>query len=272
MISIMVDSGIIISSAPVDNYVLGSTVFDPVSGGYGYVNSDSVFKLVNPETGALLKSVKLPGFVSQAVIDSKDHMLIGMLTTVTYQDVLDSAGNIIPGYYGAPVYTNYVMSLSLSTGTIVSKKQIDLGDGAYVCSFYYDPDINGYVLLRADNKLITINPSTGAIIKTVNIGEIVSNIFYNPNNKTLIGMTSTYNPDRYYVTVFDPATGSMISRNEIVQLSGYYLCVFGYDAESDSYMLVDDKNELLFIDVSSGNVKKTFKLDVPMNDIKFWRK
>lgn len=270
MVSIMVDSGVI-STTPVDCYALGSTVFDPQSGGYGYVGCDSVFKLVNPKTGELLKSVKLPGYFSQVVIAREDNMLIGMISTISYEDVLDSAGNVIPGY-GEPIYNNYVLRLNLGSGTIVSQKQINLGEGAYACSYFYDPEVKGYVLLRADNKLITINPSTGTIVKTVDIGKSVSNIFYNPDNKTIIGMSYSFETDKNYVEVFDPETGSQISRNEIKQRDDYCACISGYDAETDCYILVNAKYEVLFIEVSSGTIKKTYKLEDPMNDIKFWRK
>lgn len=64
IVCINIDSGIVVSSTPIDCYVLSSTVYDPRSGGYGYVNCDTVFKLVNPETGKLIKSIKLPEYVS----------------------------------------------------------------------------------------------------------------------------------------------------------------------------------------------------------------
>ena len=67
----------VVSTTPISCYVFGSTVYDPGSGGYGYVGCDTVFRLVNPVTGNLIKSFKLPGNISQVVIDSKDNVLIG---------------------------------------------------------------------------------------------------------------------------------------------------------------------------------------------------
>jgi hypothetical protein len=270
LVSIMIDSGVI-NSTPIEGYVLGSTLFDPISGGYGYVNSDSVFKLINPITGELIKSIKLPGYLSQAVIDSEENMLIGMLTTISYEDVLDSAGHIIPGY-GAPIYTNYILSVNLNNETLVSQKKIDIGEGVNACGYFYDNDKKEYFLLRSDNKLMSINPSTGDVVRTIDIGKSITNVFYNPNNKTIIGFSYSVEIDSNYVEVYNSQSGLLISRNAIKQRDNYYGCITGYDTETDCYILVNDKNEVQFIEVSTGGIKKSYKLEDPMNDIKFWRK
>ena len=270
IVSVMIDSGEI-NSIPIDGYVFGSTVFDPTSGGYGYVGNDTVFKLFNAETGELLKSIKLPGYMSQAVIASEENMVIGMYTAVSYGDLLDSAGNVIPGGYGEAIYTNYVMRINLGTGTLVTQKEINIGEGAYACSYFYDTDNKSYTLLCSDNKLTSFNPSTGAVVKTVEIGKPLDNIFYNPNNKTIIGYSYSFETDKNYVEVYNPQTGSLISRKEIQQPDGYFGCIKGYDAETDRYLLVNSKYEVLFIEVSTGAIKKTYKLEDPMNDIKFWK-
>jgi hypothetical protein len=276
IVSIMIDSGVI-NSTPIEGYVLGSTLFDPISGGYGYVNSDSVFKLINPETGEQLKSIKLPGYLSQTVIDNEENMLIGMFTTISYEDVLDSAGHKIPGF-GAPIYTNYILRVNLNTGTLVSQNKIDLGEGVNACSYFYDIENKEYFLLRSDNKLISINPSTGVVERTVDIGKSVTNVFFNPDNKTIIGFSYSVEADSNHVEVsncvevYNPETGSLITRNEIQQRDNYYGCISGYDTETNCYILVNDKNEVLFIEVSTGAIKKSYKLEDPMNDIKFWRK
>lgn len=259
MVTIKLDSGVV-NTTPVECYVLGSTVFDPTSRGYGYVDCDSVFRLVNPETGNLLRSIKLPGYLSQAVIDSNDNVLIGIYTVISYET-------------NPVIYTNYVIRVNLESGTIVSQNQVDLGDGVIVCTNYYEQEEKSYVMLRADYKLITINTFTGTVVKTVYIGKILNNIVYNPDNKTLIGLTYSLDTDRNYIEVFDPETGSQISSVEIKQRDDYYACISGYDAESDCYILVNHpQNEVLFIDISSGEIEISYKLEYPMNDIKFWRR
>ena len=271
IVCVNVDSGGVVNTTPIDCYVFGSTVYDPVSGGYGYVNCDSVFMLVNPETGKLLKSVKLPGFVSQAVIDIKDNMLIGMYTVITYGEQPDSTGSKSLRD-GPPVYTNYVIKVDLANGTIVSEKKIDIGDGAYMCTSYFNQADKGYVMLRADKTLITINPSTGAIVKEVYVGKVLTNPVYYSVNNTIIGMSYSEANERNYLEVINAETGSVISSIIVDQEKGYVGCLSGYDPESNCYITVNSDYKVLFYDITSGEIKKTYILDDPMNDIKFWRK
>ncbi|HUX59467.1 MAG TPA: hypothetical protein VMV77_21015 [Bacteroidales bacterium] len=271
MVSIRLDSGVI-NSTPVNCYVFGSTVYDPGSSGYGYVDCDTMFRLVNPVTGDLIKSFKLPGPLAQVVIDSEDNVLIGRYSTISYEDDPDTV-DTKSIQVGAPVYTNYVIRVNLETGAIVSENQVDIGDGAYACSYFYDQEEKGYVLLRADNKLITINPSTGAVVKTVNIRNILHNVVYRSDNKTIIGLTYSSETDRNYIEVFDAETGVQISKKEVMQRDDYHACISGYDSESGCYLSVNyPQNEVLFINISTGEIEKTYKFEVPMNDIKFWRR
>lgn len=271
IVCINIDSGLVVNTTPIDCYELGSTVYDPGSGGYGYVNCDTMFKLVNPLTGDLIKSIKLPGMVSQVVIDNKDNMLIGRYSTMTYGDDPDTV-EIKSVNIGAPIYTNYVIRVNLATGVVVSHNQIDIGDGIYGCSYYYNQNEKGYVLLRSDHTLITINPLTGAIVKEVNIGKALNNIVYNIDNGTIIGITYSHDADRNYFEVFDAKTGVQISKKEVMKRDDYYACISGYDSESNCYILVNVSNEVHFIEISTGEIKKLYKLDNPLNDLKIWRR
>ena len=264
------DSGKVVNSTPIDSYMLGSTVYDPLSGGYGYVDCDTMFRLVNPETGSLIKSIKLPGLVSQVVIDSEDNMLIGRYCTMTYGEDPDTVDTKSVNV-GAPIYTNYVIRVDLATGEVVSNNKVDIGDGVYVSCYYYDQKEKGYVMYRSDQKLITVNPSTGAVIKEVYVGRTLFNSVYNPGNNTLISMTYSYSDERNYVEVINPETGSVISSNIVEPEIGYCSNIMGYDAESNSYITATGDFKVLFYDISTGEIKKSHKLDNPMTDIKFWR-
>ena len=258
MVSVKIDSGVI-NTTPVACYFFSSTVVDPATGGYGYVDCDTLFRLINPLTGEEIRSFRVPWGYSQTVING--NLLIGRYTTIAYEQGT-----------GAPIYTNYVLTLDLESGTKIAENQVNLGDGAWACSYYYDNDNNGYVLLRSDNILLSINPLTGEIFDSVNIGKTVSNLVFDNEGRRVIGLTYSFDTDRNYVEVYDPETGNQISAREITQRDNYYACVNGYDSGSNSYMLVNTNNEVLFIDISSGAIKKTYKLDDQMNDIKFWSK
>lgn len=271
IVCIDLDSGVVVNSTPIDCYVFGSTVYDPGSGGYGYVGCDSVFKLVNPETGKLLKSIKLPGYVSQCVIDTKDNMLIGRYTVTTYEDDPDTV-ETKSVKEGPPIYTNYVIRVDLETGTIVSHNKVDIGDGVYACSYYYNQEEKGYVLYRADQYLITVNPSTGVVMKEVYVGRILHDPVFNPDNKTVICMSYSTESERNFVEIIDTETGSVISSKMVDKEVGYHACISGFDSETNCYITVNAAYEVLFYEISTGEIKKSYNLDAPMNDIKFWRK
>lgn len=272
IICVDIDSGAVVNTTPIDCYVLGSTVYDPTTHGYGFVDCDTTFKLVNPESGKLIKSIKLPGFVSQTVIDAKDNMLIGRYTTIAYGDDPDTIG-IKSAKTGPPIYTDYVIRVNLSTGAIVSKSKIDIGDGAYATTYYYDENEKHYILYRSDNYLITINPSTGEIIKERYVGKILVSSVYNPVNNTLISLSyPTSDSQRNYLSVINPETGAEISSNPIESEGGYYANIAGYDKENNWYIAVNTKFEVVCFDVSTGEIKKTYKLENPLTDIKFWRR
>lgn len=272
IICIDIDSGAVVNTTPIDCYVFGSTVYDPTTQGYGFVDCDTTFKLINPESGKLIKSIKLPGFVSQAVIDAKDNFLIGRYTTISYGDDPDTTG-IKSAKTGPPIYTDYVIRVNLSTGTIVSKNKINVGNGVYATTYYYDEKGKHYILYRSDNSLITINPSTGEIIKERYVGKILVSSVYNPVNNTLISL-SYPKPDsqEIYLSVINPETGDEISSNLIESGEGYYANIAGYDKENNWYIAVNTKYEVVCFDVSTGEIKKRYELENPLTDIKFWRR
>lgn len=287
IICVDIDSGAVVNTTPIDCYLFGSTVYDPTTKGYGFVGCDTTFKLVNPESGKLIKSIRLPGFVSLTVIDPKDNLLIGMHTTMIYGDDPDTI-DIKSARKGPPIYTNYVIRVNLSTGAIISKNKIDIGDGAYASTYYYNEKEKHYVLYRADKYLITINPATGEIIKERYIGKLLANSVYNPANNTIISLSystgdngQTYSADtlsystgheRTNLTVINTETGAEISSVLIESGSGYYANIAGYDKENNWYIAVNSKFEVICFDVSTGEIKKSYKLETPMRDMKFWRR
>jgi hypothetical protein len=270
IICMNIDSGKVVNSTPIGTYVLGSTVYDPLSGGFGYVDGDTIFRLVNPETGVLIKSIKLPGLISQVVIDNENNFLIGRYSTMTYGDDPDTVDTKSVNV-GAPVYTNYVIRVDLASGAVVSNNEVYIGDGVYVSCYYYNQKEKGYVMYRSDQNLITVNPSTGAVIKEVYVGSILFNSVYNPENNTVITMTYSSNNDRNYIEVISPETGSLISSKLVEPVNGYCSNIMGYDAESNCYITATGDNVVLFYDISTGEIIKSHKLDNALSDVKFWR-
>jgi WD40 repeat protein len=266
IVSINLDSGLV-NTTPINCYIVGSTVYDPKTGGYGYVDCDTVFRLTDPQTGDVLKSFSLPGHVSQAVIDSEHNLLVGRYGLYTYIDDPDSSNNAT-----LPVFHNYLLRASLESGTVVTNVEIDLGEGVYVCSNYFDPMEKLYVMERADNNLIYINPSTGSIVKTLNIGKPLNNLVYNSAEKTIIALTINPASGENFIEVYDPGTGEQISNKKVSELDNYQYCIAGYDEETNCYITVSSDDEVMFIDVSAGEILKTYKLDYHLSDVKFLRR
>jgi len=260
IVTVKIDSGVI-HSVPIDCHILGSTVYDPTSGGYGYVDCDSMFNLVNPATGTLIRSFKVPGFLSQCVIDDEENTLIGFYSVFLFKGGSKSSQEM--------TITNYVVKIALESGEILANNTIDVGDGVYGCICYFNQEEKGYVLERADNTLITINPSTGEIVKSVSVGTSISGAIYNPDDKTIIGFTYLAETDRNYIKVINAETGEQILSTEIKQRDNYLGCISGYDPVNNSYILVNADNEVLFIDTSTGEISKSYKLPETMSDIRF---
>ncbi len=265
IVSINLDSGYV-NITPLNCYLLGSTVYDPNTGGYGYVSCDTVFTMINPENGDVIKSIRLQGLLSPAVIDPGSNLLVGLYREYTYIDDPDSSNNAT-----IPVLHNYLLTTSLETGDVVLKKEITL-DGVFLCTNYFDPVSNLYVMERSDSRLIFINPFTGDIAKTVSIGIPLTNVIYNPDDRTIISMRADGETGKYYIEIYNPETGENLSSKEVAGIVGYHYCMAAWDTETECYLAVSSDDEVLFIDPPTGEIKKKYKLDYHLSDIRFLRK
>lgn len=266
MVTIDLDSGYV-STIPVNCHILSSTVYDPNTGGYGYVSCDTVFTLVNTGDGDIIKSFRLPGLISSAVVDPGNNLLIGTYGEYEYIDDPDSTNGAT-----IPVFHTYLLTTNLETGDIVLDKEFDLGEGVFVCTHFFDPVNKLYILQRADNKLLLINPVTGTITKTVNIGKPLINVVYDTDKGNLISLVPASEPGICLIEVYKPTTGELISSKQVTGFDSYHFCMSGYDPDTKCYLAVTGDNEVLFIEPETGTIAKTVKLDYQLNDIRFLRK
>ena len=100
---------------------------------------------------------------------------------------------------------------------------------------------------------------------------MISNAIYDVTNNRLIGLTYSGITDQNYIEILDVETGNLISKIEIQKRDDYYGCVSEYDWESNCYILVNPQNEILFIDIESGEIVDSYKLDFEIEEFKFWR-
>lgn len=266
MVTIDLDSGYV-STIPVNCHILSSTVYDPNTGGYGYVSCDTVFTLVDPEDGEIIRSIHLPGLISSAVVDPGNNLLIGTYGEYEYIDDPDSTNGAT-----LPVYHTYLLTSSLETGDMVLNKEFDLGDGVFLCTHFFDPVSKLYILQRADNKLLFINPVTGTTTKTVDIGKPLVNVVYDSDEGNLITMIPASEPGICYIEVYKSTNGELISSKQVTGFDSYHYCMSGYDPDTKCYLSVTGDNRVLFIEPATGTITRTVKLDYQLNDIRFLRK
>jgi hypothetical protein len=251
MVTIKLDSGTV-NSVPVDCYYAGSTVLNPITGEYGYTNCDNVFVLVDPVTGRTVKQIQLPGSLSQTEIDKSDGTLVGIL----------SIGGAV-----------YIARIDLDSDSIKSEKPAEAAGGYFLCSYYYNQAERSYVFELADSTLLSVDAATGSVNKSIPLGILLFNIVYVSDNNTIIGRTYSSATNSNYLHIFNASTGTLLSKKLIDPGDDYYnVCMASYDTQTKCYIVVNDKYVIRFIDIETGKVKKSYTLDNPLSDIKFWRK
>lgn len=239
-----------VTSSQAGCYLLGSALYDPVSGGYGYVDCHGFFYLMDPVSGDTLNFFPVPEFLSQNVIDTLENMLIGQC---------NENG------------TNYVYKINLATGAIEARNAVDLSRGILACTFFYRAPQQEYVLMGADSTLIVINPGTGEILRTVKAAAAPANGIYIAADNQLVGVTYDPGPDENFLVTLDAETGLLVKQVQIQEHNDYYACMSSYDPETRCYILLNPENRVLFIDPLSGEIIESYQIGFPIQEFKFWR-
>jgi len=239
-----------VTTGPVECYLLGSTLFDPSSGGYGYVDCHGMFYLLDPQSGDTLKAIPVPQYLSQTVIDSADNVLIGQ----RYEE----------GF-------NYIYKINLQTGETEARNPVDLSPGIFACTYFYKTPVKEYVLMRADSTLVYINPDNGTVKYSVKAVSAPANGIYNASDDQLIGVTYDAGSDENYLLTLDAETGQLVRQVRIEERNDYYACMSGFDAESNCYILLNPENKILFIDIETGKIKDSYNIGFQVQEYKFWR-
>lgn len=239
-----------VASSQAGCYLLGSTLYDPVSGGYGYVDCHGFFYLMDPVSGDTLNGFPVPELLSQNVIDTLENMLIGQC---------NEDGS------------NYVYKINLETGAIEARNVVDLSRGILACTFFYRAPQQEYVLMGADSTLIFINPGTGEILRTAKAAAAPANGIYIAADDQLVGVTYDPGTDENFLVTLDAETGLLVKQVQIQEHNDYYACMSSYDPETRCYILLNPDNRVLFIDPLTGEIKESYKIGFPIQEFKFWR-
>ena len=237
-------------------YVLSTTLFDTRNNSYGYAGCDNVYHFIDAETGTDIKQIPLPRMLNLMALDMTRNLLIGH-------------------YYNYDESKDYVVSIDLSSGNVISDKQFyinGLWNITVHCFLYVE---NEYVLSHPDNGLVFINPSTGDVIKTLDIEtKCINNVVYDRTNNRFIGTTCLNDAGENYIITIDANTGNTLSKVLGEGMgSNFAFCTdeMDYDSETNCYILLSANNEVLFFDVATGEIKEKYQLDFNANSLKLWR-
>ncbi len=229
-------------------YVFTSCVYDKKTNGYGYVSCDSVFHLFDPNTGKSIINFPLPALLSEVTIDTSQYEIIGLhwIDTIAY-----------------------VLRADLSNGDILSDNQISLGGDVNASMYFFNPSTNLYNILRIDSTLLSIDPNTGTIVNQIPFTTLLTTTIYDPENEKLIGVS--YINSVNYVSVVDIHTGALDSQYEIEEQFTFFGNVASYDPLTNSLILVNNKLEVKFIDINSGQITDTYPIGYGLTELQFWR-
>jgi len=240
-------------SFPIDCYVFSTTTFDTRNNSYGYADCNNVYHFIDVETGVEIKQISLPATLNFVELDMARNLLIGHY----YDDGKD-----------------YVVTIDLNSGNVLSNKQFYV-DGLWNSTVHFFRNVeNEYVLLHPDNGLVFINPSTGNVIRTLNIeANCINNVVYDSKNNRIIGITCISEIGESHIVTIDLNTGNTLSKERCEGMGLDFAFAGGemdYDAETNSYILISANNEVLFFDVATGKVKEKYQLDFDVTSLKFW--
>jgi len=255
------NSSVVKGKISIGCYEMSSAIFDVRTQTFGYMDCYSNYRLIDVAAGKEVKRFPLPKSISFVVVDTIRNLLIGHY----YLDGTDK-------YDG----TDHVLTINLNNGNIVSDKQFYVG-GLWDGSTWFFRDIeNEYVLVRSDwetdeNELVFINPSTGAIVRTLSLDTDVGNGVYDRKNNRLIGSTYSNETNKNYIVVIDLNTGKTLSKVVAQGLGAHLGEEMDYDAQTNSYILVSGNNEVLFFDVATGKLNEKYQLDFEITSLKVWR-
>jgi hypothetical protein len=245
---------------PIGCHYMFSTTFDAKNKTFGYMGCDDAYHIFEVGTGVEIKQIPLQESIGLVVVDTIRNVLIG---------------KYFIGGTGKDDGTDHVLTINLNDGSIISDKPFYVGGYWNGTCFFRDIE-NEYVLLTANNVLVFVNPYTGDIIRTLNVDtEIYSGVYDKINNR-LICMTFSNGMSKDdvtgYIVTIDLNTGKTLSK---VIAQGLNCGIWGeekdYDAETNSYIVVSGKNEVLFFDVATGNVNERYQLDFDVTSLKVWR-
>lgn len=263
-------------SFSINGYIVGSQILDPKNKYFGYQDIDYVYHLIDIISGSEVKQFPLSFPAGLSVFNPVHNELI------THYYEFDSDGT--PG-------KDRVVRINLNNGQTVSDI-VFTDDTAWTywvaTGAMFDDQLKQYILIQSlrsynpynpstepPHALVFINPFTGQITKTVPIDHYLAMACYNRNNNRVIGLANMFYdpeiPPELHIVTVDFNTGNTLS---CVRAQGLETChgfEYDYDAETNCYILRNEHNQVLFFDVTTGEVVDSYQLDFEPSSLRVWR-
>lgn len=236
----------------IDCMVLSSRVYDQATKSFGYTACDQTFRMVSLATGEQISSYALPGNISMAVINDREHVLIGT-------------------YYDQAAQRNHVIRLDLDNGTLLSDLIVEELGPMYTCTQFFNQEQQTFHLISDQNKILTIDAINGNVTGSVDINSGTNITHFDEPSGMLYSITYDRAIETNYIEHTIVATGELVKRVEVLSQSNYRLCVTDFDPATNSIVTVNSDNEVRYVNVDTGELVDTVPFDIEKTPVTFWQ-
>lgn len=240
------------ASFSINCLVLGSAIYDPTTNSLGYVDCNSTFKMVNPLTGAEIKSFQVAQNMTEIEIDHSNDRIIGY-------------------YYNQSTEETRITTYDLSSGSQLTDNELVNIEAFYTGSTHYNEDSGIYYLITSQNELKGFDPSTGNSISSTTLPTASNFVHFKTGQNQLIVMDYNDNTEKNSIHKIDLNTSQSLQSVEVSELNYYYGLAHDYDDELDAFVLVKTDKRVVFIDANSGQITESTQLDGEVQALAFYR-
>jgi hypothetical protein len=185
--------------------------------------------------------------------------------------LINSGERLIGRYYDWAQQKDFITKIDLTDGKILANNSIYLKDAVYACSYFYRTTTGEYCLVRSDIMMLLINPDNGQINDSIQLQNPIKSLIYDPELDCVIGFSYSLENAKNYIEVLDLKTGKISSKTEIKISNDYLACEAAYDRVTNSYILLNARNEMLFLDINTGTIIDSYSFESHIREFKIWR-
>ncbi len=230
-----------------ETFNLNSSFYDPRTEGFGFVNADKKFRLINPINGEEIRSFDLEHHFGATVMDYEANEMIGI--------------------WGFAQNDLHIARYNLENGDLISDHPLELNT-YHACVQYYSQVKKEYYIIFPTG-IIAVDPKTGKTIREIPIDLGWDQVNYDDKTSTFsrVHYPDTGDPFLEHINAED---GSTISRTSVTALSPRS-CFFNFDYLSPDFIMVSHPSEVLYVNSETAEVKETFTVNNDVLPFMVWR-